>query len=189
MKYAKYFIVASLALFALGTFSPPLTRAAETPVLIISDSLRSSLLQLITLLQRLQTLKLPSVVKPVPVVISTVVTPTVPASQQILPFIEGFSLPAPPPRSSTLKIVSVSPQSGEPGTVVTITGQGFSSSMTLYGGFQSQTISSSDGKTVTFIVAPDMKFSSDLPKVTDNLFLYLEDSSGISNVGTFSLSL
>lgn len=176
VKYAKYFIIAGLTVFALGTFSPPLTRAAEAPTLIISDSLRSSLLQLIALLQKLQTLKVVPVTGPTQTILPTVVTPSV----------------------ATPHIDHISPIEGYAKDTFMITGSGFTANEntihTIYDSFVG--IPSLDGKTITFFfnIPTGEEDADSVVPITDpsiltireEILLYVENAHGKSNIISFT---
>lgn len=177
---------------------PRSSYAVEMNPLVISDSFRASLVQLITLLQRLQALNLqkpPVFGNSLPKIESPTVqnpptsTTAIPTSQQALPFIEGFSLPTPPPRSKILRIDSISPTSGPKGTTIILNGQfPKGTPITLYTSYSVEKVTSSDGKTLSVYIIPPFDYSFVEVHGTERYSLYLEDSSGISNEGLFILT-
>lgn len=105
-----------------------------------------------------------------------------------LPLIENFAMPSPPLISRTLKIESISPNSGRPNTLVTLMGSGFTSDMILYSGFNMERVSS-DGQAVNFLIASGLTPDISASRVTVPISIYLENSTGLSNEIIFDLNL
>ncbi len=124
--------------------------------------------------------------------------------------LSGLALPPAPPNSSSLFIDKIDPSTGPPGTLITIYGRGFSpTGNILYTGYsQENNILSTDGKTIKFTVVGDVSTdptadgpdeypppgtcaecsSSSGPVGDQQLWFYLENSTGISNDVLFTLT-
>ncbi len=131
------------------------------------------------------------------------------ANQNMPNSLTGLTLPPAPPTSISLFIDKIYPSTGQPGTLVTISGRGFSpTGNTLYTGYSRENnMSSADGKTIKFTVVGDAstdpgaggpdeypppgtcgECSNDSPSVGgQQLWFYLTNSTGVSNGVLFTL--
>lgn len=147
--------------------------------------------QILSLISQLQALLQRQIINQQPILL-----PPSPSPLQAIETgsLDAYTLPPGPPASVSMAIFSITPSEGIPGTVVMITGRGFTTSNRVYvGGTVLENVASTDGQILTFTIPTDIfterGSQNEIP--SDNstsstgastpFWIYLENASGLSN--------